>query len=352
MNFLYPARSLVLQPPNQQAPAGGKDLPVQPGLPSDVTAGADGGSPRTAAHVLDPQVLDADHVEPASEIGGDFLDPVFARVGLVCPQSRYCQLRSAPAPGPSPGAGQLPLQQCEPPLAAAGQSRHMEHLSGRQRGGNSNTAVDAYHLSGSRGRDRLRDGGEGDVPAACSVQGDAVGLRSLRERPRPTELHPADFGHPDPAGLPAEPADMPRLDRNDPEAFMPPGLAPRGPTMCSGKVVGHGPGEVPQRLLLDHLAPCLQPLEVSTRLCELATLLRPARRARPARTPPRVLLTRQVPNESGLRAVSAQRYLLRGRGIQPIPGHDSNITATTDKAREPKRRCPRPEGRGSRTTIR
>jgi len=109
------------------------------------------------------------------------------------------------------------------------------------------------------------------------------------------------------------------------------GLAPRGSVMGPAYLIAHGLGEVPQRLLLDHLAPGSQPAELSARLGELSAVFRPARRERPAWTPPQVLLARQVPHEPGVCAVGSQRRLLRGRGYSRYLDIDSNVTATTDK---------------------
>ena len=85
-------------------------------------------------------------------------------------------------------------------------------------------------------------------------------------------------------------------------------------------------------------APGPQPPGLCARLGQLAALLQISRRARPARTPPRLLLTCQVPDEPSVRAVLPQHLLLGGGWAQTVPGHESNITATTDIPGEVKRR--------------
>jgi hypothetical protein len=85
--------------------------------------------------------------------------------------------------------------------------------------------------------------------------------------------------------------------------------------MASSEEVGHGLGEVSQRLLLYRLAASPQPPELFTSLGQLAALLGPARRSCATRTPPQMLLTRQVPYEPSISTVAAQRRLLYRRWI-------------------------------------
>ena len=81
-DFLDSARSLGFQAPDQQAPAGPHDLPVQPGLGGDVSARLADGPLRRPGRALDPQVLNTDDVELAGQISGDLLTPVLPRVSL------------------------------------------------------------------------------------------------------------------------------------------------------------------------------------------------------------------------------------------------------------------------------
>ena len=77
---------------------------------------------------------------------------------------------------------------------------------------------------------------------------------------------------------------------------------------------------------------------LGSRFGELPTLLQVARRARPARTPVRVLLNGQVPHIPGMAAVVPQHRFLGGRGEQPIPGHANTLASTADISGEVTRR--------------
>jgi hypothetical protein len=96
--------------------------------------------------------------------------------------------------------------------------------------------------------------------------------------------------------------------------------------------------EVAQGLLLNHLAASAQPVVLGARLSKLAALLQIPRRTVTAGTPPRVLLYRQIPYEPGVRTMITQHDFLSGQGIEPVPGHNTNVLATTDIPGEVKRR--------------
>jgi hypothetical protein len=100
--------------------------------------------------------------------------------------------------------------------------------------------------------------------------------------------------------------------------------------MRAGEEVRHGLSEVPQRLLLRHLAPGAQPLVSRPCFRKLPTLLRVARCAVATRTPPRLLLNSEVPNEPRMRAVPSQGCLLRRRRHQTIAGHAKTLSSTAD----------------------
>src|SRR6266567_9195208 len=98
-----------------------------------------------------------------------------------------------------------------------------------------------------------------------------------------------------------------------------PGLAPGRPPCRVMRMEERGRrlGEIPQRLLLDHLAACGQPVMLGAGSGELPTLLQVAGRALAARMPVRVLLDGQVPHVPGVSAVLPEHRLLGGRGEQP-----------------------------------
>src|SRR5665811_1096918 len=59
----------LVQPAREQTPPGLKDAPVEAGLACEVPARVLHGPSRRAGHTFDVEVLEADHVEPASEVG-------------------------------------------------------------------------------------------------------------------------------------------------------------------------------------------------------------------------------------------------------------------------------------------
>ena len=95
-------------------------------------------------------------------------------------------------------------------MAARGRVRADEVLrlvpGGRGRG-DRHPPVNAHGLAVTRCGNRLRDGGEGDMPPARAVHRDPVGLRARRHRAGPAEPHPPRLRHPDLAGLTGHPAD-------------------------------------------------------------------------------------------------------------------------------------------------
>jgi len=57
-----------------------------------------------------------------------------------------------------------------------------------------------------------------------------------------------------------------------------------------------------------------------------------------SRTPVRVLLDRQVPDQPGVAAVVAENCRLGGRGGQAVPGQTNALSDSTDISGEVKRR--------------
>jgi hypothetical protein len=109
--------------------------------------------------------------------------------------------------------------------------------------------------------------------------------------------------------------------------------------MGTGKEVGHGLGEVPQRLLLHRLRTRRQPPELRPGRGQLPGLLPIARRARPTRPPMRVLLHSEVPDKTGMCAVLQQHRLLGGRGLKTEP-YPNTLSTTTDISRRERRFLP------------
>jgi hypothetical protein len=96
--------------------------------------------------------------------------------------------------------------------------------------------------------------------------------------------------------------------------------------------------EVPQRLLLYHLAADPQPAELGTGLSELPALIQIARRALPADPPMRLLFDSEVPRKSGMRAMIPQHCLLDGGGRQTVTRHSNIVSKAPDISEEVKRR--------------
>jgi hypothetical protein len=128
------------------------------------------------------------------------------------------------------------------------------------------------------------------------------------------------------------------FDRDDPESFIPAGLAPGGLAVGTGEVVHHRMGEVSQGLLLHHLAAATQPVGRGAGLGQLDCLCAVAGCALAAGAPPGLLLDGQVPHIPGVGAMLGEDDLLRWRWHHPVPGHESNLITTADISGEVKRR--------------
>jgi hypothetical protein len=156
----------------------------------------------------------------------------------------------------------------------------------------------------------------------------------------PASQIPTAFGDEHFPRIPVQPTHMMGLDRDNAESFVAPSLAPRRPTMRACEEIAHGLVKVAERLLLDHLAAVGQPRISPPRSGELPALLQVPRRARPSRTPPRLLLAGQVPHKPGVCAVFPQERFVGGRREQAVAGHTKTLSSTTDIPEEVKRRPP------------
>jgi hypothetical protein len=101
-----------------------------------------------------------------------------------------------------------------------------------------------------------------------------------------------------------QPPDLARPDGHDPEPLIPADLAPGGLAVRACEEARHCLGEIAQRLLLDDHTSCRQPPVLMPRRRKLAALLYPARRARPAGPPPRLLLHGKIPYEASVRTMA------------------------------------------------
>jgi hypothetical protein len=258
-DFLDPAGCFVFQPGREQTPTRLQDAPVESGLGGDVPARFRYGSPRGAGHGFDVEVLDPDHVEPASKSGAGLLDPVFAPVsaGRVqrCDQGPHL----AAAVRPAGGAGEPALQPQEPPGFLAAAPGRAGHLTSGQRHRHSDTPVNTHDDdAGPWRRYRVRDHGERDMPTARPVSGDAVRLPP-GQRAAAFELHPADLGDQHTAAGAVVAPDPQRLGSHDPQALILAGLAPRRAPVGPSEEVPPPLVKVAQRLLLNGLRPAGKP---------------------------------------------------------------------------------------------
>ncbi len=323
---LDPAGGFLLEPLDQQTPAGCEDAPVQAGL---------GASPvrqvatllsrvrprlRPPRHLSDPEIFDADHVEAARNICRRLLDPVLAASRSAGVQFRYRGFDALPAVRAALRSGESPLKVPKSPLLGLGQSRALEQFPGGQRSRHSHTTVNADDLTAAGRRDRIRYGSKRDMPAIQAVTGDPVRPR-VRQRAADPEPHPADLGDQHPRPLAAHLLNPSGLRADDTKPFMLTSFAPRRTSVATGKVVPACLIEVPQRLLLDGLGTTTQPAELGSRLGQLPRLLNETRRGALVPRPHRPLLDGQVPHVPRMSALPQQPNFLRRCGIQAIAGH-------------------------------
>ena len=169
-DLLHPAGRFVLQAADQQAPPGPHDAP---------------GSARPSARTFRPgfsRVPLADRVmflicrsstlitsnRRAMSVDG-LLCPVLTPVRLAGAQPRDSELDPCAAVRAAPGAGELALQPPQRSALPRGQAGRVQQLPGRQGRADRHPAVDADDLPVTWRADRLRDRGEGDMPAPGAV---------------------------------------------------------------------------------------------------------------------------------------------------------------------------------------
>jgi len=339
VDLFDPTGSLVLQSASKQSPAAGQDLSVKSSLLPDIRSRCGTRALGRASHVGDPKVLDPDDVETPRQVRGDLLTPVLPHVSLTCVQPSDGGPHLDAAPGARLAAGQSALQQDDSPLALRGQPGHGQQFPSGQSCGRGDAPVYSHDFVIAGPRNGSGDGGERDVPAASSVEGDAVGLHSIGNGTRPSEPYPSNLGHSHDTNVAGQPTDALRPKSDNPEALMTPGLAPCWSPVSPSKEVLHRLREVPQGLLLHHVAARGQPCEVGASLGQLAALCQVAGRGGTAGSPVLMLLDGEVPHEPGVCAVLPQEKLLLWSRREPVAGHKSNLLATTDILEEVMR-CP------------
>ena len=353
-NPLHPTGSLVLQPGHQQPPPLGQDRPIQPRLlPHPATRCRECPARRTG-HVPDPQALHPNHIEPPRQIGRDLLHPVLAPVLRPRGQPRQRALDPRPTTRTPLAPCQPPPQPHHPTLLDPGQGRGVQQFPGGQRRRHRHTPIHPHHLTGAGRGNRSGDSSEGDMPPAGAIPGHPVGAHPVGNGTGPAEADPPELGHP---YLPMSAVESPTVlgaDPDLPEPLVLPGLAPRRPAMRTAEKVTQRRGEIPQRLLLHHLAASPQPRERRPGLGQLPRPLGVARRRRTPGPPVRMLLHRQIPHVAGMAGMLGQPDLLVRCGQQPVAGHHDHANHAHRQTRPPPRPDPtgplppRPEGQSRR----
>jgi hypothetical protein len=331
----------VFQPTHQEAPAGPEDLSVESSLLANVPTWILWRTSCGLGHALDPEVLYADQVEAACDVGACFLRPVLTPVGLAGPEPGQGQLDPHTAVGGVAGAGEFTFQVAHPPLLACGPVRDMKQFPAGRGSRHCHAAVDAYHLAVTWWRDRIRNGRKSYMPASSRILFHPIGLDVRWYRTGPPKPYPSGLWYPNLADMTRQTAHFPlRSTPDDAEPLIPPRLAPR---RAPGRIPrveerGHCPCEISQRLLLHRMGARSKPRMLRSCLRELSALLHESRSPVPTRTPVRVLLYRQVPHVPGVGAMLLQHGLLGRAGKQPVPGHTNTVATTTDISGEVKRR--------------
>jgi hypothetical protein len=324
------AWSLVLEPPYQEAPARGEDLPVEAGLLAHVPAGQLDGPLGGADQVADVEIFHADDGKTPGEVRADLLTPIPTGIGLTGREPGNGELYPG-APGRVPlGPGKFALPQPQPSLAATAQSWGPQQFARGECHAHHHASIEPHNLTCPRVRDALRCDGERDVPTSGSVERYSIRLHAPRHGPRPLEPHPARLGDKDLSGVAVQSADVAWSDCNDPEPLMASGPAPAGPAMGAFEEGMHGLGKVSQRLLLNHLASSTQSVMLVAGGSELSALLQISRRRRTSWTPPRLLFNCQVPSKSRLGAVVTEDLLLTRRRPQSVATHANKLSIGSD----------------------
>jgi hypothetical protein len=324
-----PSRSFVLQSGNQQSPPLAVNLTVEASFLRDAGARALTSTPRRAGHSPHVQILDADRVEAARQIGAGLFHPVTAAICLTGAQPGNGQLRSCPPVRSAARSGQTPLQSAQPLGFTSTKARGVQQLACGQRCRYRHAAINTNLALISGSWDRFGDGGKSDVPAPRAIQSGAVRLHGVGDVAGPPEPNPSDFRYPYLPIAAAEPLEMARFEPDLPKSFMLAGLAPRRAAMGAVEKVAHRLREVPQRLLLDGLRPGCQPVVFGAGRRQLSTLLVVAGRLA-ARLPLQLLLHGQIPHKPGMATMLGQCRRLLKAGKQPKPAHTNNLGRTTD----------------------
>ena len=287
------------------------------------------GALRRTNHLPNPEVLDANQVEPPSEASADLLRPVLAPVSLTTPQPRDCRLDAFAPRRPTCGFRKLPFDRAEARSLMRGQAGTTQDLACGQRSRHHDASVDTDYLSITRGRNGDGDRGKRNVPSPGAVASDAERLHALGYRARPAEPHPSRLGNLHFGMLTVQSPHIARADGDDPEPLAPALLAPRRTLMGSVEVVLHGPVVILDGLLLDRHGSLGKPGIIRACLCQLSAPLDVSGHP-PSPWPPfLLLLNAEVPDIPSVRAVPQQNGFLLASGFKTVSGHANIIARAT-----------------------
>jgi hypothetical protein len=321
---------LVFEPSNQHSPSLAADLTIEAPFLGDAGTWTLASTARRAGHGAHVQVLDANGVVTARQIGAELFYPVTAAICFARSQPCNGQLRSCPSARTAMRPGQTLLQPAQPLGFTSSKMGHPQQLPARQRNRNRHAAINTNHAAITGSCDRVGNRSKSYVPAPRSIQRDSVRLHGVRDVAGPPKPHPSHFRYPYLPEAVAHTLNVARLESNLPESFVPTGLAPRRTTMRPVEKVAHRLREVSQRLLLHGLRPGGQPVEFSAGSSQLSTLLVVAGRL-PTQLPMPLLLDGKIPYKPCVATVFGQRRrLLTGREHSK-PAHAENICPNTDK---------------------
>lgn len=324
VDTFHPPRSLVLQTSGERRPGGIQDGPVQTGLLRHITTRLVNRAAHRADQVRHPQILDPDHVIPASNDRGGLLHEVPAPIRRAGMPSDQSSLRSFTAVGAASASRQrtrrLPDTHRRWSLigGAIGQGQ-------RDR----DATIDTDHAAVAGTLQRCGNRRERDMPTPRGIQPHSIGL-PVRQGSTAAEPYPADLRHPDPRPASVDLLYPQSLRADNPETFVPSLFAPGRPPMATGSPVGHRQREIPQRLLLHRLRARAQPLVRCPSLSQLLTLQHIVRQ-KLAMMPVPELLHREIPHEPGVRAVLREQHFLLSCRIQAKP-HHRRLTVRPDNS--------------------
>ena len=147
-------------------------------------------------HAPHVQVLDCQHVEPAHQIRGEFVQRVLPAVGDLGVQPRNFQPLAIPAPTSFDATGENPLQSCQPCGVAGSVARISNPLAVTQRGEPTDSQVNPDHASslGERGLGWFIQTKTHEV-ASIPALGYRAGSWLARETATPLDVKPTNFGN-------------------------------------------------------------------------------------------------------------------------------------------------------------